>query len=189
VLVPVPDLHPGQNQIDLSRGPGPGRLYYTLQLQSYLPAEDATAESHGLSMAREYLAPDGSPLGQVHVGDLVLVRLTVFAPTEMTHLIVEDPLPAGLEAVDLSLNTTSLAARGILGEASKQRGWWWARQELRDDNVALFTSYLPRGAHEFAYLARASIAGQYRVLPVHAFEQYFPSVLARTDGQRFAVLP
>jgi uncharacterized protein YfaS (alpha-2-macroglobulin family) len=60
---------------------------------------------------------------------------------------------------------------------------------LRDRKVALFASYLPRGTHEYVYLARAAVPGTYHVLPAHGFEQYFPEVFARTDGRTFHVEP
>jgi hypothetical protein len=189
VSVPVVDLLGSGNRVDLSRGAGPGRLYYTVQLKSYTPAEDAAADSHGLSIGREYFMADGRPLGDVHVGDLVLVKLSLVAPDWKTHLLVEDPLPAGLEAVDLSLNTTSQAARRLLSEASKSRDSFWVRQDIHDDRVALFSSWLPRGAREYVYLARATTPGQFRVPPARALQQYFPSVQAQTDGQRFTILP
>jgi len=189
IAVPRLDLNVGANQVDLSRGGGPGRLYYTLQLQSYGPAEDTTAESHGLSVGREYLAVDGTPLGQVRVGDLVLVKLTLLAPTTLTHLVLEDPLPAGLEPVDTTLNTTSRMLQRAVGEASKKRGWFWSQTQMRDDRVALFATVVPRGTYEYAYLARAGVAGEFRVLPTRGFQQYFPSVEAHTDGSRLTVLP
>jgi uncharacterized protein YfaS (alpha-2-macroglobulin family) len=61
--------------------------------------------------------------------------------------------------------------------------------DVRSDRVALFATYLPKGVHQYVYLARASLPGEYRVLPTSGREQYFPEVNGRADGRRFTVLP
>src|SRR5688500_14562529 len=38
-------------------------------------------------------------------GDHVRVKLRIVMPKERQHLVLDDPLPAGLEAIDLSLRT------------------------------------------------------------------------------------
>jgi uncharacterized protein YfaS (alpha-2-macroglobulin family) len=43
--------------------------------------------------------------------------------------------------------------------------------------------------YQYTYLVRASLPGDYHVLPVTGREQYFPEVFARGDGRHFTVLP
>jgi uncharacterized protein YfaS (alpha-2-macroglobulin family) len=149
-------------------------------------------ESHGFSLAREYMTPLSqvhAPLSQVHAGDLVQVRLTVVAPNDLHDVVIEDPLPAGLEPIDTRLKTTSQAAVDA-ARAVPPRGWQpWTHVDVRSDRVALFATYLGKGAYQYVYLARASLPGEYRVLPTSGHEQYFPEVNARADGRRFTVLP
>ncbi len=64
---------------------------------------------------------------------------------------------------------------------------YWAHSEIRDDRVALFSTFLPRGTYEYTYLMRASVAGQFRTLPARAWETYFPDVFGRSAGTTFAV--
>ena len=47
----------------------------------------------------------GKPTTSATEGDLVRVRLRVTLPSERSFVVVDDPLPAGLEAIDLSLRT------------------------------------------------------------------------------------
>jgi uncharacterized protein YfaS (alpha-2-macroglobulin family) len=113
---------------------------------------------------------------------------------------VEDPLPAGCEAVDVTLNTTS-----VVGEAPSIRnltaaeedawyrwygwGWWWfSHSEIRDEKVVLFSSYLPRGTYEYSYVMRASIPGSFHVIPATAYEMYFPEVFGRSAGGKFTII-
>jgi uncharacterized protein YfaS (alpha-2-macroglobulin family) len=182
---------------------GAGQLYYTAQLRYYLPAESVQALDRGVMVARQYSPVDqpGTYVDTAQVGDVIKVKLTLVAPTDLHYVVVEDPLPAGFEGVDLSLKTTS-----VVGEAPSLRkqspeeesrwvgwqgwGWWWfSHSEMRDEKVALFATYLPRGTYEYTYLMRASVPGEYRVMPTAAYEMYFPEVFGRSDGGRFNVQP
>jgi alpha-2-macroglobulin len=104
-------------------------------------------------------------------------------------LVIEDPLPAGLEPVDTQLNITSTSLANAI-RTTQPPGWQpWTHIDMRSDHVALFASYVTHGAYQYTYLARAALPGEYRVLPVNGREQYFPDVFARGDGQHFSIRP
>ena len=134
------------------------------------------------------------------IGEVIQVNLTIIAPHDLYYLVVEDMLPAGAEAIDTSLDTTSLldqdpALRRQTGRSEDVYAydfywWWWnwySRTEMRDEKTVLFATYLPRGTYEYTYLIRASLPGQYGVIPAHAYEMYFPEVFGRSDGGAFAI--
>jgi hypothetical protein len=108
-------------------------------------------------------------------------------------VVVEDPLPAGCEALDQSLKTTSVVGQRPKLERQgasdlSEWGWWWFSQtELRDDKVVMFATHLPKGTYEYTYLMRASLAGEFRVIPSTAYEMYFPEVFGRGDGGIFTI--
>ena len=60
---------------------------------------------------------------------------------------------------------------------------------MRDEKVALFAQYLPRGTYEYTYLMRASVPGEFLVMPTTAYQMYFPEVFGRSDGGKFTVQP
>ncbi|MCL5273988.1 MAG: hypothetical protein M1434_04470, partial [Chloroflexi bacterium] len=128
------------------------------------------------------------------VGDVIRVNLTLVAPSELYYLQLEDPIPAGTEIVDTGLATTSQLAEGpsLRRSAAKVSPyyWWWhwySRSELRDDRVALFARYLPKGTYEYSYTIRATSAGRFNVIPAFVNEQYFPEVFGRSDGALFTI--
>jgi len=53
--------------------------------------------------------------------------------------------------------------------------------------VVLSAQYLPSGTYVYTYLARASTAGTFRVIPTTASEFYFPDVAGRGAGSLFVV--
>jgi len=107
---------------------------------------------------------------------------------------VEDPLPAGTEALDTSLRTTSQTVQGPQVEKEGQPGesgygWWWTptHVELRDEKTVMFATNLEPGTYEFTYSIRASLPGTFLTLPVTAYQMYFPEVWGRGAGSTFEV--
>ncbi len=198
------------NGLVLSRSAGPGQLYYTAHLKTYLPVPDITPRSRGLTVSREYRLADclaaqkqaGAkdpeaacpPVDSARVGDVLRVKVTVIVPHSSYYVVTEDPLPAGLEPVDTSLRITSQTAEGPgMGEESEGENawydWWWTptHVELRDEKAVLFATYLDPGTYEFTYQARASLPGTFLTLPTTTYQMYFPEVWGRGAGGVFTV--
>lgn len=175
---------------------GAGQLYYTAHLSYYLPAASLPAMDRGMAVARTYGLLDpvtrkpkpGSPLADAQIGDTVQVTVTLVLPNDAYYLVVESPLPAGFEAIDPTLATTS----GVYQDPGLQRSdlpWFWepTRVDLRDEKVALFAEFLPAGTYQFRYQMRASLPGRFQTLPAVAYQMYFPEVWGRSTGELFTV--
>lgn len=180
------------NALVFSRGNGTGNLYYTAYLNATLPVETVQPLDQGMSLSREYFTLDNpkKAITEIKRGELVKVRLTMVLPESMHYLVVEDPLPAGLEALDASLATDTVVPTSYTAQDYKDKGWgWWYFNhiELHDEKVALSTDYLPAGTYVYTYLARASTAGTFKVIPPTASEFYFPDVGGRGAGSVFMV--
>jgi uncharacterized protein YfaS (alpha-2-macroglobulin family) len=188
------------NTLAFERGAGDGRLYYTARLKSFLPVEDLKAINRGVIVARKYESADCVPseekiceaISSAKIDQNVRVRLTIVAPNDLHFVHVSDPLPGGAEAVDTTLKTSASIQNakqttfGFGGEFGF--GWWWfSNTDVRDDRVNLFASRLPRGTYEYTYLIRPSIVGEFKIMPTHAEQQYFPEVFGRSDGAKIVV--
>jgi len=192
------------NELTISRGEGSGRLYYTAHLESYIPVEEIDALQRGIIVQRQYVS-SGCALGEtcgeldtVSTGEEIQVRLTIIAPHDLYYVVIEDPFPAGCEAIDPTLATTSLAATepGLFRDTEDDWGWfywwwwrWYSRSEFRDEKVVLFADYLPSGTYTFRYSLRAVVPGEYGVLPTLAKEFYFPEVFGRSSGRSLVIEP
>jgi alpha-2-macroglobulin len=159
----------------------------------------------GLIVERWYENMDTKrPVTTVVEGDLVRVRLRLTVPEERHFVVLDDPLPAGLEPVDLSLRTVApLGAtfpefRPEYVSWPADGGWWYGswdsgiwsafdHRELRDDRVVYSATMLWKGAYTATYIARATTAGTFVVPPAHAEEMYNPGVNGRTGGTSFTV--
>jgi uncharacterized protein YfaS (alpha-2-macroglobulin family) len=193
VKVGLKDLLTDQvNYLVITRGEGTGNLYYSAYMSVALPVESVKPLDQGVSISRQYFAIDApkKPITQASRGDLVRVRLTIVVPDAVHYLVVDDPLPAGLEALDASLATDMQVPQSYTRQDFDTRGWgWWyfSHIELRDEKVVLSSDYLPAGTYVYTYLTRASTIGTFKVIPPTAAEFYFPDVGGRGAGSTFTV--
>ena len=199
--LPIGPSDPGtRTQVAIERT-GLGRLYYSVRMR-YAPTADAAVEvSAGIDVRREYsVQRDGewvllaSPM-QVRRGDLVRVDLYVSLPTARHFVVVDDPVPGGLEPVNRDFANASLVDAAA-GEFKAAGGSWWFRfgdwrsygvsrwsfyhQELRHDAVRFYSEYLSPGNYHMSYSAQAIAVGEFTVMPTHAEEMYDPDVYGKS---------
>ena len=88
-------------------------------------------------------------------------------------------------------SSSAAAERPELERTDIKHPYWWyfGHTDVRDEKVALFAERLPAGTYEYTYQMRASVAGEFQVLPAHAYQMYFPEVFGRSAGGRFTVEP
>jgi uncharacterized protein YfaS (alpha-2-macroglobulin family) len=181
---------------------GDGRYYYAARL-SYSPVElKRNAINSGIEIHREYsverngawvLLDDPMDIGR---GELVRVDLFLSLPAPRNFVVVDDPIPGGLEAVNRQLATAS-EVDADKGEFVRSSSSWWYRfsdwrsfgssrwsfyhQELRHDSARFYSDYLPAGNYHLAYTAQAISTGSFTVLPVKAEEMYDPDVFGQGE--------
>lgn len=183
------------NMLTFDRSEGSGVLYYTAYLRTFLPVPEIESVNRGVIIERQYSLlddPDGTPITSAQVGDLVQVRLTIIAPNDLHYVVIEDPIPAGTDAVNPELTTSQqIGTRPMLNPQdplSVGWGWWWfSNIDFRDEMVVLNSTYLPAGTYEYVYTIRAGLEGVYNVIPATGREFYFPEVFGRTDGAVFTI--
>jgi hypothetical protein len=191
-------------------------LFASVSLTSVPRTPPSRPLDRGITVERFTEHPEtGAPLLQVKAGDLVRVRLRITTAEQRSFVAVEDPLPAGLELVDLSLRTSVLTASSpVAGETpvGTRDAFWWGDEEdpmtawssgrwdagfwtpfehraLRDDRVTWAATTLFPGRFTITYLARATTPGRFVRPPAFAEEMYDPSVFGRTEGSVFTVTP
>ncbi len=183
-------LQPGRNEIRVHKT-GIGRLYWSAS-GTYYSTEKHLIQSgkYSLNITRDFyrMVADSTggkitynllPLsGELHVGDVVAVRVTV-GGNEWRYLLVEDPIPAGAEFIE----------RDDLYEFRQKPAWWeywWTRREFHDDRAAFFQTYFTRN-HEYVYLLKIVNPGKFNVSPAIVQPMYQPSLLATSDAATIEV--
>jgi alpha-2-macroglobulin len=182
------------NQLLVARSDGSGRLYYSTFLTVSLPVDQVKALDQGMTLTRRYYHPEDmkTPITQASAGDILEAELTITVPNSLHYVMITDPLPAGMEALDSSLKTSPQPTIPDGFDWSKfgEEGWgWWYfnHTELRDEKVVLFADTLPTGTYVYHYRVRAVTPGLYQVIPTTGQEVYFPDVYGRGEGSQFTI--
>ncbi len=184
------------NRLIFAKDNDTGALYYTIHLKLQKQVNEIEPLDRGVIVTRQYFKAENptTSISEAHQGEVVYVRVTVVVPNDVYYLVVEDALPAGLEAIDQSLLTSSQSEQPqkFTWQDLQIKGWgWWNfdHVELRDEKVVLSAEYLPAGTYSYTYIARAATVGDFQTIPTLAFEFYFPEVFGRGAGTVFRVLP
>jgi alpha-2-macroglobulin len=194
-------LSDAPNALNINHGAGDGNLYYRAYLQVFKPVETITPAQRGLTITRRYelLSADCirencqsvSSLQLVQLQPPVKVHLSITVPEDTYYLAVEDYIPAGSEIVNVQLNTTQL---GTDIQTSIQdpfaegwNSWVFSSPTIYDDHIAWVASFVPAGSYELTYRIQPTQAGEYRVLPAHVYQIYFPEVEGASGGSIFTI--
>lgn len=173
---------------------GSGPLYYGARLSSLPTAEREEAVNAGIEVHREYSVKRNGGwhlLDQDTVlatGEVVRVDLYVSLPAPGYFVVVDDPLPGGLEAVDRELATTTQAEEDDTpapGSLRLQAPHWgkggasrhgFQHRELRHQAARFYAERLAAGRYHLQYSAQAIAPGEFHLPPLHAEEMYNPDV-------------
>lgn len=191
---------------------GQGTAHYSMLLRLAKDGASTQAIDEGFSIEKhvrgiepgllkqlEKIIPDSSE-SRVELGRLVLVDLLLETPQVRHQVVLDDPLPAGLEPVEFGFATSaqSLASAEQAVAALPKPGSARARygltsltgrvhREMHDDHVLHFIDQLEPGIHHFRYLARATSAGQFVTPPTRAACMYDTEVFGQTSSSLLEV--
>jgi uncharacterized protein YfaS (alpha-2-macroglobulin family) len=179
---------------------GTGRLYYATRLSYSLKDQAATETNAGIEVHREYsVQREGrwqllaSPL-TVKRGELVRVDVYLSLAAARHFVVVDDPVPGGLEPVNRDLATASTvdadatefqAAGGSLWFKYSDWSeygialWSFYHRELKHEAARFYADYLPAGHYHLSYGAQAMAEGQFSASPTKAEEMYDPDVYGK----------
>jgi uncharacterized protein YfaS (alpha-2-macroglobulin family) len=149
------------------RGPQPGSESGMLVTRA-VRAAGAPSDIASMGLTRPPL-PFSLPVGKVFDVD---VTITVDHP--VNQVVIVDPLPGGLEAVDTQFDTTPRA--DVAGSSS----WAIDFQAIYRDRVVAFADYLPPGVYELHYLVRSVTPGTFEWPGTEAFLEYAPEEFGRS---------
>ena len=181
-------------------GEGTGRLYYATRL-FYSPIElKKDPINSGMVVRREYsVERDGEwvlledPI-RIRTGELVRVDLYISLPAPRNFVVVDDPVPGGLEPVNRDLATASEgdAEKGEFKRSASSywftysdwraygySRWSFYHQELRHHAARFYSEYLPAGNYHLSYVAQAIAPGEFHIGPLHSEEMYDPDVFGQ----------
>ncbi len=175
------------NRFTVSRTDGAGVLYYTAAVQIQIPAAEVKPAARGVSVTRTYTNEKGDPVASANVGDLLNVTLSLTVRDEAHFVALEDPIPAGTEIENDALLTSGNTDDNPYSRFYSYGWWYFDYREFKDNAARFYANYLPAGTYTLQYQTRATLPGEFQVLPATAYAFYAPEWFGRTAGQMFSI--
>jgi alpha-2-macroglobulin len=170
-----------------------GLVHYTL-LYTYPVASDAPGQLAAFRVIRQLnVAGEATPLAtmdlapgapvDVAAGRVFDVGVRVIVDHPVDRLLIEDPLPAGLEAVDTSFRTS---LQTVLPQSDS---WEIDSQQIYRDRVIAYAEHLGPGIYDVHYLVRSVTPGEYQWPGARAYLRDAPEQFGRSSATRLRVTP
>ena len=187
---------------------GPGRLYYATRMRYALMTVADKEVNAGMDIRREYhIKRDGkwvlmSDADSIKRGDTVRVDLFINAPSARNFVVVNDPLPGGLETVNRDLATASAvdADEGLFDQAGGSfwfkygdwheygfSRWSFYHKELRHDSARFYADRIEEGNYHLSYVAQAIADGSFQAPSARVEEMYDPDVYGRSLSRELKI--
>ncbi|MGE5376062.1 MAG: Ig-like domain-containing protein [Bacteroidota bacterium] len=209
--VPLEYISPtSPNLLNIQRTDGLGRLYYHTVLNVNRPVDEVQPLNSGLQVERVYCqsnlneadakSRDCTPVTSLKLNEdqTITAQLTLVVPNDAYYVQVKDSIPSGMEILNRSLKTSQQAIDPAQIQVQFDdknpfvNGWgWWLFHDpqIRDDSILFSADHLPAGTYTLTYTLVPLQAGEYRVLPAHAWESFFPEVQGTSAGAVFEIEP
>ncbi len=190
VFTPMQQLPSGKSVLDFNKQ-GTGTLHYLVSYR-YSPLAPAPGRDSGINVKRVLTeAGNDKPLAEwnesvpdkaliLHAGQTYRVKLHVTLKQWSSHIAISDLLPAGLEAVDTRLVTSSQ-------QYQTNDDWSFSYKETADQRVDAFIDQANPGAYDLEYFVRAVTPGSYTWPGGEAMLMYTPETFGRTAASALEI--
>jgi uncharacterized protein YfaS (alpha-2-macroglobulin family) len=183
VAIPARDLPRGRSAVALRKS-GNGTLHYVVAYR-YRVASDTPGKYQGLRIDRIVRPANSNAVlatfGLAKASPLTVTSAQVFEIEDRIvsdhpadRVAIVDPLPAGLEAVDSTFQTSSQAHQ------ARTDNWQIDYQTIYHDRVEAFARHLDAGVYAMHYIVRSVTPGTYAWPAADAHLQFAPEEFGRT---------
>ncbi len=149
--------------------------WVTLQALAAVPLK--TALNSGYRISRTVQAVEQKTAGRWSRGDVMRVRLELEAQSDMSWVVLSDPVPAGAQILGSGLGGQSILAQQNSADPSAQASGFAPSYEERSFEAWRgYFEFLPRGKHVVQYTLRLNNAGRFMLPGSRAEAMYAPDV-------------
>ena len=182
---------PAQSDLRVDHS-GSGNPWVQIRTRAAIPLR--APFSSGYSITRTLSAVDRNHTGGWRRGDIVRVHLKIQAQTDMTWVVVNDPLPAGASHLNTGLRRDSSiaesAASATSAENSNDQNYLWPDFVERPfDAYRAYYEFVPKGTFEVEYNIRLNQAGVFQLPTTRVEALYEPEMLGELPNAPIEVAP
>jgi uncharacterized protein YfaS (alpha-2-macroglobulin family) len=169
------------------------RLYTQVTLEARPTVARQPRQDRGFSIVRAYHRVDDDGKLQstdtLHVGDRVLVTLSVDVHQPAHYLAIDDALPAVLEPLNPEFKSQE-TSRAVAASSLPYMNWHSDHREFRSDRALFFSDHVYlAGRYEIRYLTRVRAAGTATAPCAKVEEMYHPDRFGLSETMTLTALP
>ncbi|WP_297212753.1 MULTISPECIES: alpha-2-macroglobulin family protein [Thermodesulfovibrio] len=161
---------------------GTGKPWVTISSLSAIPLKEPLW--NGFTVKKRVILIERKLKDRWSVGDTLKVSLEFEAKSDMTWVVVNDPIPAGASILRVGLGRDS----GILTDKIKSRWLSPAYEERSFEAYRAYYEYLPKGKWTVEYIIRLNNAGFFNLPPTRIEALYFPDMFGELPNGRFEIV-
>ena len=163
---------------------GGGKPWLTVQSLAAIPLKQPF--STGYRIERSVTAIEQKTAGAWTRGDVYRVRLDLEAQSDMTWVVVHDPIPSGSMILGSGLGRDSQ----ILARGEKRQGWVWpAFEERAADSFRAYYEFVPKGRWTVEYTVRLNTSGRFELPETRVEALYAPEMFGEIPNRAMEVRP
>jgi alpha-2-macroglobulin len=161
---------------------GTGKPWITLQSVAAVQREQPFFSGY---QVRKTITPlEQKVEGRYSRGDVLRITLDITASTDMTWVVVSDPVPGGATILGNGLGRDSV----ISTQGEQRRGDAWPAFEERSfEAYRSYYRHVPKGPLQLQYTLRLNNVGDFAVPPTRVEAMYAPEVFGETPNPRMRV--
>jgi uncharacterized protein YfaS (alpha-2-macroglobulin family) len=164
---------------------GPGKPWLTLQS---LAAVDLKAPFNAGYQIKKTITPveqanKALPAGNYSRGDVLRITLEVNATSDMSWVVLTDPVPGGATILGSGLGRDS----EIATQGEKRNGGWPAFEERSFESFRSYYEYLPKGVVKMEYTVRLNNVGTFSLPPSRVEAMYAPEMFGEAPNMKVRV--
>jgi len=166
---------------------GAGKPWLTVQSLAAVPLKAPLRA--GYNVVRSVSAVEQKDKAAFSRGDVLRVRLEIDAQTDMTWVVVSDPVPGGATILGSGLGRDSAIATAASGGEKRSGNAWPAYEERSFEAFRSYYEYLPKGKHVIEYTVRLNNPGKFALPPTRVEAMYAPETFGEAPNAMVDVAP
>ena len=173
----------GRGLLDI-RHQGGGAPWAMVRAMAAIPLHQPL--SSGFKITRTVTPIEQGRPGVWTRGDVARVHLDLEAQSDMTWVVVDDPIPAGATILGSGLGGQSQ----LLTRGERRGGWaWLAYEERRFDGYRAYYELVPKGRWSVEYTVRFDNPGTFQLPPTRVEAMYAPEMFGELPNAAVTVQP
>ena len=140
--------------------------------------------SSGYRISKTFTPVEPKVAGKLSRGDIVRVRLQIDAQTDMTWVVVSDPIPSGATILGSGLGRDSQIA---IKDEKREGRLWPAYEERAFEAFRSYYEFVPKGQFVVEYTIRLNSVGEFQTPQTRVEAMYAPEMFGEIPNPKLRV--